>query len=93
MIRDPFDSNNDGLSMSDAMMGNLRAEMRHGRFSSVDDDNHVSQDSPPVSLGLIDYVSDSSIPLRRRACNVALWLVMVAVLFIVLSVGMTKLLT
>ena len=93
MIHDPFDSNNDRLSMSDAMMGNPRAEMRYGRISSFDDESSISRISSPVSFGFVDYLLDSSIPLRRRARNVVLWLLTVAVLIVVVSVGMTTLLT
>ncbi len=93
MIRDPFDSSNDRLSMSDAMMGDLRAEMRFGRISSFDDDSAASRSRNSVSFGLIDYALDNSISFRRRVRNVALWLLTVAVLVVVVSVGMTNLLT
>lgn len=92
MIHDPFDSNKDRLSVSDAMMGDPRAEMRFGRFSSLDDDNLSAQwQRPAVSLGFIDYILDGSIPLLRRARNIVLWLLTVVVLIILVSIGVTKL--
>lgn len=94
MIHDPFDSNNDRLSMSDAMMGNPRAEMRYGRISSFNDDSVADQmrrSEAAVSFGFIDYILNGSISLRRRVRNAVLWLMTVAALTVLVSVAMTKL--